>query len=158
MSTRPPPTFCFRWDFVFFQMQLHSFPRPYCCLPLSNLYSLLFISFPFCPKYIYYFFSKRENGVERGPKLKRANLSRREQASVSCYIHQLTGSSSSVGSDLAHWPIQVRSKGLLSTYNFFFFFPTLFTHSCLAQAACGRLSGDLQSRHYVSQVRKKKKT
>ena len=65
----------------------------------------------------------------------------------------------SLGSDLAHWPIHEPVKRSFVTYNFF---PPIFPHSCLAHAACcqqafRRLSRDLQSGHYRSQVREKKR-
>lgn len=117
-------------------MPLNSFPRPHCCLPLFNLFSLLFISIPISPV-VFFFNAKGETVEPRGAETEAGEsgidsatrrqtgdvvkevdrcaaaflcLTRCGQASVSCYIRQLTGSYSSVGWDLAQWPIQEQSK------------------------------------------------
>lgn len=95
-------------------MLLNSFPRPYVCLPLFNLFSLLVISFPIfflC----FFFFCKRENGgVERGPN----RGGRTWQASAAIFASSQDVRAAR-GRDLAHWPIHVQSKELL--WPFFFF-------------------------------------
>lgn len=125
----------------FFQMQLNSFPRPYCCLPLSNLFSLLFISFPFCPKYIdffFFFFSKEKMESKGAPNWRgRIWAAANEQVSAAIFTSSQEVPVAWAQTSLTG-PFRSAQKNFCRPTTFFFFSDPFFTHSCLAQAACCR--------------------